>query len=131
MLPEISKQDPNIDWAAVETFMANRRVRFERKIYPADVDQIFFDRHSSQSRGRWRIYHARPSLPLDHWLFCVAGQPTKGAITIVGREPAIVAVMAADELRFGALVNSDAYAAMRLEAMSAEERTRLREGGDA
>ncbi len=115
-----------LDWAALERFRDARRERFARGIYPTEADRAFFDRNdTARHRGAsHRSFHVRPTVKSDHWVFEVGGMAPDGFITIVGRGCQTV-VVAEDAERFGPWVNSDEYAALRWDALKADDKRRM------
>jgi hypothetical protein len=115
-----------IDWLAVAQFIAAQDERFQRGIPTIASDREFFEKNERRARrrGGWRSFRVRPAAPEDHWVFKIGKVETEGFITIVTRDRGWRYLLAKAEDRFGCVIDSDAYAGMRIDAFS-HERQRL------
>lgn len=90
-----------------DELMAKRRAL---GIYPHENDRKFFAKNSWPTRH----YHVRKSVSTDDYEFAAKVLNPNDFITIVSRNFVFV-VLPLDEARFGAFVNSDAYAVYRFQ----------------
>ena len=109
-------------WAAVDAFLDRFQEQRARRIPPTDDDRRWFERNKRSRNGWPRRYCVGPARTSDHWIFSVGGHSPQGFISIIRRDEYWVAVLAADEQRFGPVVDSDEYANLRMDALIADER---------
>lgn len=105
-------------FAKIQQWLDSHDIRYERRIPPTEDDRQWFDRHKR------RLHRVRPTISSDHWVFAIGGHSPKGYITIVRRDEYWLAVVGADENRFGPVVNDEHYTALRMEALVEEPRGR-------
>jgi hypothetical protein len=108
-------------WAAVDAFLDRFQERRARRIPPTDDDRLWFERNRRSRNGWPRLYRVRPTKTGDHWIFAVGGHSPQGFISIIRRDECWVAVLSADEQRFGPVVDSDEYANLRMDALIADQ----------
>jgi hypothetical protein len=91
-----------------------RDARTAARIPPTDHDHKWFQKNRKSKDGWPRQFHVRPAIKSDHWAFLFGYVKPDGFITIIRNYEFRYAVVAADEANFGPMVDSDAYANMRL-----------------
>jgi hypothetical protein len=72
-------------------------------------------------RSRERFYFVRPAVSMDDERFAVRGERTEDWIAILARNRPGVTLLRADENYWGPVVNSPAYARMRLDDLAAKQ----------
>lgn len=112
----------SVDWAQVARWLEVAEERFRAHIPPTDSDAKWFNRNRRSKNGWGRLYRVRASVASDHWPFALGLVKPNGFITIIRRDEYWRAIVAADEARFGPVVDSDEYAGLRLQHLESEQR---------
>lgn len=104
----------NVDYVQVARWLDVSAQRFRASIPPTDDDAAWFKRNKRSRDGWPRTYRVRASIASDHWLFTLGLAKPEGYITIIRSGEWWRAIVAIDADKFGAIVNSDEYARLRL-----------------
>ena len=116
-----------VDFAKFERLRELAAERRKRGIPPTESDRKWFERERRQRTRAPRLYRIRPSVVDDHPAFAAFPIPPNGYLTIIVRDTLLTAVVAIASEQFGAWIDSDEYASMRLSALSAEIKADARE----
>jgi hypothetical protein len=104
----------NVDYVQVARWLDVSAQRFCAGIPPTDDDATWF-KHNRRSNNGWpRLYRVRAAVASDHWIFTFRLAKPDNFITIIRGGVWWRAIVAVNADKFGAIVDSDEYARLRL-----------------